>query len=66
MEQTIGFDPEAVELYQGPAMPKKHTWVEPSLTDHLFAAKPSANAKVITVKATDRFGNVYTEKVTLG
>jgi hypothetical protein len=66
MEQIIGYDPEAVELYLGPAMPEKHTWVEPSLTEHLFKAAPSANAKEITVKATDRFGNVYTQKITLG
>lgn len=66
MEQIIGYDPEAVELYKGPVMPKKHTWVEPSLTEHLFTAKPSASAKEITVKATDRFGNVYTKNITVG
>jgi hypothetical protein len=43
----------------------RHTWVEPIETDHLFAAVPSASAKSITVKVTDRFGNVYTEKLDL-
>jgi hypothetical protein len=31
----------------------------------MFFAKPSASAKQITVKATDRFGNVYEDNLTL-
>jgi hypothetical protein len=65
MEQFAGFDPEAFKLYKGDAVPMRHTWVEPVETDHLFAAVPSASAKSITVKVTDRFGNVYTEKLDL-
>ncbi|HYH14872.1 MAG TPA: calcineurin-like phosphoesterase C-terminal domain-containing protein, partial [Flavisolibacter sp.] len=60
MEQRVAMDPMAVELYNGPQLPKKHKFVEPSLADHLFFAKPSTDAKQIMVKATDRFGNVYT------
>lgn len=63
MEQRVAFDPWAVELYAGPALPKKRKFVEPTLNDHMFFAKPTGNGK-ITVKATDRFGNVYEE--TLG
>jgi hypothetical protein len=59
MTQYVGLDPQAVELYQGAEIPKHHKWVEPVPTDHLFLATPSASAKEITVKATDRFGNVY-------
>jgi hypothetical protein len=65
MEQRIEKDPWAVELYAGPELPKKHKFVDPSLTDHLFFAKPSPGAKKITVKATDRFGNVFTEVLQL-
>jgi hypothetical protein len=65
MEQRVSLDPLAVELYAGPELPKKHKFVEPSLTDHIFFARPSANAKQIEVKATDRFGNVYIEKINL-
>lgn len=65
MEQRVSFDPWAVELYAGPALPKKHKFVEPTLNDHMFFAKPSASAKQITVKATDRFGNVYEDNLTL-
>ncbi|SFD15017.1 3',5'-cyclic AMP phosphodiesterase CpdA [Chitinophaga sp. CF118] len=63
MEQRVAYDPWAVELYLGPALPKKRAFVEPTLNDHMFFAKPSADAKKITVKATDRFGNVYEETI---
>lgn len=61
MDKRTALDPWAVELYQGPLLPKKHKFVEPTLNDHMFFAKPAAGAKEIMVKATDRFGNVYTE-----
>ncbi|MCP9753362.1 calcineurin-like phosphoesterase family protein [Ferruginibacter sp. HRS2-29] len=63
MEQYSGQDPQAVALYLGPQLPAKHTWVEPVITNHLFIATPSETAKEIVVKATDRFGNVYTESI---
>ncbi len=65
MERRIALDPQAEELYSGPQLPQKHKWVEPTLTDHLFFAKPSAGAKKVGVKATDRFGNVYSEEIAL-
>jgi hypothetical protein len=65
LEQFAGFDPEAYKLYKGAELPLRHKWVEPVETDHLFAAVPSSTAKSITIKVTDRFGNVYTEKMQL-
>jgi len=65
MEQRVAHDPWAVELYAGPQLPKKHKFVEPTLTDHMFFAKPSADARQVTVKATDRFGTVYEETITI-
>jgi len=65
MEQRVALDPLAVELYAGPDLPKKHKFVEPTLADHIFFAKPSPAAKSVAVKVTDRFGTVYTEKITL-
>jgi len=65
MQQRIGLDPWAVKLYAGPTLPAKHKFVEPTLTDHLFYALPSKTAKKITVKATDRFGRVFTEHLEL-
>ena len=65
MEQRVALDPLAVELYAGPELPKKHKFVEPTLADHIFFATPSANAKQIEVRATDRFGNIFSEKLSL-
>ncbi|MFI2742400.1 calcineurin-like phosphoesterase C-terminal domain-containing protein [Zhouia sp. PK063] len=65
MQQYTGLDPEAVQLYLGEQLPQTRKWVEPMLTDHLFIAKPSNTAKQITVKVTDRFGNVYQDKISL-
>jgi hypothetical protein len=66
MERFTGRDPLAVELYLGPELPAKHKWVEPNLTEHLFAALPGKSAKQIEVKVTDRFGVVFSEKIQLG
>jgi hypothetical protein len=66
MQQITGFDPLAVQLYKGQEKPSKHAWVEPVATDHLFVAVPAAGAKKVQVKATDRFGNVFTEEIGLG
>lgn len=65
MEQILDYDTTAVQLYKGPAIPLKHKWVEPNLTEHLFAAVPAAGAKEVTIKATDRFGNEYTSSLAL-
>ncbi|WP_210517911.1 calcineurin-like phosphoesterase C-terminal domain-containing protein [Hymenobacter terricola] len=63
MQQQIGFDPLAVQLQAGENLPAKHKWVEPTLTDHLFFARPSKDAKEIRIEATDRFGQVYRETI---
>ncbi|HEY1021219.1 MAG TPA: calcineurin-like phosphoesterase C-terminal domain-containing protein, partial [Flavisolibacter sp.] len=65
MQQKLALDPWAVELYAGPELPKKHKFVEPTLADHLFFASPSPGAKKISVRATDRFGTVYSEELQL-
>lgn len=65
MEQRVDYDPWTIELYKGDQLPKKHKWVDPTLTDHLFFAKPSAGAKKITVTATDRFGKKYSQDMDL-
>lgn len=65
MERYTGYDPSAVELYLGKNLPASRKWIEPTLTDHLFSAVPSANAREVLVKAKDRFGNVYEERLAL-
>ncbi|KAA9340730.1 calcineurin-like phosphoesterase C-terminal domain-containing protein [Adhaeribacter soli] len=63
MQRETGYDPLSVELHEGTAKPAKHKWVEPQLTEHLFFAKPSPNTHKITVKVTDRFGNIFQEEL---
>ena len=65
MENRRGTDPISEELFAGPKKPVKRDWVDPYITDHLFVAKPRPEAKTLTVEASDRFGRVYTERLTL-
>ncbi|MCI0706427.1 MAG: calcineurin-like phosphoesterase family protein [Ignavibacteriae bacterium] len=65
MTRRNGKDPLSVKLHSGDTMPKKHSWVEPGATDHLFFTKLSQDVKEIVVEATDRWGRVYKEKVSL-
>lgn len=65
MERKRGTDPLAVELFAGPHKPRKRDFVDPYPVDHLFVARPGAQAKAMTVEATDRFGRVYTERLAL-
>ena len=65
MEQFVGRDPLATKLYKGAELPVKHKWVEPSLTGHLFATSPLGEAKEILVKVTDRFGQVFEERLSI-
>jgi hypothetical protein len=64
-EQRTEQDPWSVELHEGATKPATRQWVEPSLTDHLFFIKPPAGTKTFEVVCTDRFGNRYTDVLTL-
>lgn len=61
LEQFTGFDPLAYKTLLGPDLPKPRGFAEPKKTDHLFKALIPANAKEVTVIATDRFGKKFTE-----
>ncbi|PIQ22524.1 MAG: metallophosphoesterase, partial [Cytophagales bacterium CG18_big_fil_WC_8_21_14_2_50_42_9] len=61
MKQEVGLDPLSVQLHAGDQLPAKHKFVDPTLTDHLFYAKPAAGTKEIKIEVTDRFGQVYTD-----
>jgi len=61
MKQDVGLDPLSVQLHAGDQLPAKHKFVDPTLTDHLFYAKPAAGTKEIKIEVTDRFGQVYTD-----
>jgi hypothetical protein len=64
-QQRTAFDPWAFELFSGAEKPKPRGWVEPNLTDHIFFFKPESSVKTIKVVATDPFGNVYSDSLTL-
>lgn len=59
MTRRLGFDPLTVRLFEGKQLPKKHAWVDPYPTDHLYYAKPGTGGREIVVEAKDRFGRVY-------
>ena len=60
LQQFEGVDPLAYSTMLGPDLPKPRGFAEPKKTNHLFKADIPAAAKAITVKATDRFGKIYT------
>ena len=58
MKQFTGFDPMASAICAN----KKqvvYDWISPVKTDHLFRCTPTRNDAKVTVRVTDRFGNVY-------
>lgn len=65
MARRIGLDPLSVQLHSGPDLPPHRPWVDPLPTSHLFYAPASAGAREILVEATDRFGRVHIERVSL-
>jgi hypothetical protein len=62
MEQYWGEDPLAKSTYP-PYSNKKYSWLGIGDTHHLFNAKINAPSSKITVKVTDRFGNVTTKNI---
>lgn len=62
MERFATQDPLARELYKNPESLKR-TWVYASTTENMFRAKHSPDAKVLEVRATDRFGRTYSQKI---
>ena len=59
MARRTGLDPLSVKLHAGDGLPKKHTWVEPARTEHLFYAPVGPDVRNVLVRATDRFGRVF-------
>ena len=56
-------DPLAKELYKDP-LSLKRSWVYAAPTENMFKAAISDGAKTLEVRATDRFGRVYTKTIT--
>ena len=62
MERFKAQDPLAAELYKDPSTLKR-SWVYAAPTENMFRAPVSADAKVLEVRATDRFGRVYSKVI---
>lgn len=62
MERFKGKDPYVAKLYSDKSN-LDYKWIYPSETEHLFRAKPQFTNSTIEIRATDRFGNVYSETV---
>lgn len=63
MQKCTGLDPYIGEKSKDTSK-MKYSWIGPAPTSHLFRATPkNPNAK-ISVRVTDRFGNIYNENVT--
>jgi len=60
MERRVGVDPLSDTLHRGPDSPKKHAWIEPVPTGHLYYADVPGDVSRVRVEATDRFGRTYT------
>ncbi|TKC00717.1 calcineurin-like phosphoesterase C-terminal domain-containing protein [Pedobacter cryophilus] len=61
--QKTALDPLATESLLGKDLPSIRGWVEPKLTDHLFFITVPDKTRLFIVKATDGFGNNYSESI---
>ena len=61
MQRFEDKDPLACELYKDPSKLRR-SWVCAVLTQNLFKATPSADAGILEVKVTDRFGESWSVK----
>lgn len=63
LAQQPGIDPGANSEIRKPDF-KGASWISPTVTQHLFVAKVREKTKKIEIKATDPFGNVYSQTIT--
>ena len=61
MENYTGYDPISKEHCSDRTL--VHEWVWPTTNGHMFHARPTIEGSRRQVRATDRFGNVYTADV---
>ncbi len=61
MRQFTGLDPKAELLFSGGDKPSKRSWVEPSMTSHLFSFRIATKTSKVIIEAIDSSGNIYKE-----
>ena len=59
MARRVGVDPMSRRLHRGDDQPKKHSWVEPVPTEHLYYAPTNPDANRVRVEVTEWFGRPY-------
>lgn len=64
MEQFEGFDPMAKVICSNRDR-MVYDWIMPIKTKHLFRATPQNKNALIEIYVTDRFGNIYKDKIQL-
>ena len=64
MEQFEGYDPQA-KIICSDKKQMVYDWIIPIKTKHLFKATPRNKSAAIEIVVTDRFGNIYKQKVTV-
>lgn len=62
MTRYNGVDPKMVEMSADKSK-LRYSWIGAANTDHMFRAKPVNPEATITIRVTDRFGNVYERDV---
>lgn len=62
MEHFSGYDPEAKAICSDKER-VEYDWITPIKTKHLFRARPQNKEAVIEIVVTDRFGNIYKQKI---
>jgi hypothetical protein len=65
LKNEHGYDPTTLTLFAKDKLPDSRQWISPGSSDHIFRAIPSPTVKKITIRVTDRFGNVYNESLNL-
>ncbi len=65
MQQFTGIDPLSIQHYGGPEVPKRHKWIDPLPTNHLFHATPLADSTSVIIEVHDRWGKTYQKSVSL-
>jgi len=63
MARRRGYDPLAVELFDGPDKPERRTWVNAVPTDHMFYAPVPENGRDVVVEAVSRHGKTYSARI---
>lgn len=61
MKRFSGYDPFITAFNK--TLPQGWSWVSPSRTGHLFEGKIKPGTKSVAVRATDRFGNIYSSTI---